>query len=73
LILCSAKNEAIAKYALANHESKVLTAEYRMALPNEKLLAAHVEQTRDSLAHRTSLARPIHKALPRPKKRKRRA
>lgn len=66
LILCSAKDEAIAKYALANHASKVLAAEYRTALPDEKLLAAHVEQARDSLARRAA------KALP-PTKRKRRA
>jgi predicted nuclease of restriction endonuclease-like (RecB) superfamily len=67
LILCSAKDEAIAKYALANHESKVLAAEYRTALPSEKLLAAHVEQTRDSLSRR------VGKALPPPAKRKRRS
>lgn len=67
LILCSAKDEAIAKYALANHESKVLAAEYRTALPSEKLLAAHVEQTRDSLSRR------VGKALPAPAKRRRRS
>lgn len=52
LILCSAKNEAIVKYSLAGHPSKVLAAEYRMALPDEKLLADHVEQARAALTHR---------------------
>jgi predicted nuclease of restriction endonuclease-like (RecB) superfamily len=66
LILCSAKDEAVARYALSNHESKVLAAEYRTALPDEELLAAHVEQARESLDRRTA------KALP-PPKRKRRA
>jgi hypothetical protein len=54
LILCSAKDEAIVKYALAGHESKVLAAEYRMALPDEKLIADHVEQVRLSLTRRTA-------------------
>jgi predicted nuclease of restriction endonuclease-like (RecB) superfamily len=52
LILCSAKNEAIVKYSLAGHASKVLAAEYRMALPDEKLLADHVEQTRAAFTRR---------------------
>ena len=52
LILCSAKNEAIVKYSLAGHPSKVLAAEYRMALPDEKLLADHVEQARAALTRR---------------------
>lgn len=52
LILCSAKDEAVVKYALANHRNRVLAAEYRMALPNEKLLAEHVEQARRALARR---------------------
>jgi predicted nuclease of restriction endonuclease-like (RecB) superfamily len=55
LILCSAKDEAIVKYALAGHASKVLTAEYRTALPDEKLLAEHVEQTRLALTRRGSV------------------
>lgn len=60
LILCSAKEEAIVKYALAGHASKVLAAEYRMALPAEKLLAEHVEQARQALTRRASrsLSRP---------------
>ncbi len=52
LILCSAKHEAIVRYSLAGHASKVLTAEYRMALPDEKLLAEHVEQVREALTRR---------------------
>ena len=66
LILCSAKDEAIVRYALAGHASKVLTAAYRMALPAEKLLAEHVEQARQTLTRRAP------KALSRPKRPKRR-
>jgi predicted nuclease of restriction endonuclease-like (RecB) superfamily len=56
LILCSAKDEAIVRYSLTGHASKVLTAKYRMALPDEKLLADHVEQTRLALTHRSRKA-----------------
>jgi len=58
LILCSAKDEAIVKYSLAGHTSKVLAAEYRTALPDEKLLADHVEQTRQALVRRASKPPP---------------
>lgn len=61
LILCSAKDEAIVKYALAGNANKVLAAEYRMALPAEKLLAEHVAQAHQALSRRAlgprSLAR----------------
>lgn len=52
LILCSAKDEAVVKYALGNLPSKVLAAEYLTALPAEKLLAEHVEKVRQRLTRR---------------------
>jgi hypothetical protein len=52
LVLCSAKDEAVVKYALGNLPSKVLAAEYRTALPAERLLAEHVEQVRRELTAR---------------------
>jgi len=52
LILCSAKNDAVVKYALGNLPSKVLAAEYRTALPAEKLLADRVAQVRQHLMGR---------------------
>jgi predicted nuclease of restriction endonuclease-like (RecB) superfamily len=52
LILCSEKDEAVAKYALEGLPNKVLTAEYRMALPDEKLLAGELEKTRRQLEAR---------------------
>lgn len=67
LILCSAKDEAVARYALANHESKILAAEYRTTLPDEKMLAEHVERARESLVRRVS------KELPRAAKTRRRS
>ncbi len=52
LILCAQKNEALARYALDNLPSKVLAAEYRTALPDEKLLAAEIAETRRRLETR---------------------
>jgi predicted nuclease of restriction endonuclease-like (RecB) superfamily len=52
LILCSEKNEAVARYALEGLPSKVLAREYRLALPDEKRLAAEIEQTRERLEER---------------------
>ena len=54
LILCSEKNEAVARYALEGLPSKVITREYRLALPDEKRLAAEIEQTRQRLEARRS-------------------
>jgi len=49
LILCSEKNDAVARYALEGLPSKVLAREYRLALPDEKQLAAEIERTRQRL------------------------
>ena len=54
LILCSEKNEAVARYALEGLPSKVLARQYRLALPDEKRLAAEIEQTRQHLEARLS-------------------
>jgi predicted nuclease of restriction endonuclease-like (RecB) superfamily len=53
LILCAEKDDAIAKYALEGLPNKVLAREYKLALPNEKRLAAEIEKTRDLLERRT--------------------
>ena len=52
LILCAQKNEALARYALDNLPNKVLAAEYRTVLPDEKLIAAELEKTRRILERR---------------------
>ena len=52
LILCAEKDSAVAKYALEGLSNKVLAAEYKLALPNEKLLAHELQQTRKALAAR---------------------
>jgi predicted nuclease of restriction endonuclease-like (RecB) superfamily len=52
LILCSEKNDAVARYALEGLPSKVLAREYRLALPDEKRLVAEIEKTRQRLEAR---------------------
>ena len=46
LILCAQKNDALAHYTLDNLPNKVLAAEYRTTLPDEKLIATELEKTR---------------------------
>ncbi|MFZ1972157.1 MAG: PDDEXK nuclease domain-containing protein [Candidatus Acidiferrales bacterium] len=53
LILCSEKNEAVAHYALGNLQNKVLSSQYRLALPGEKELAAEIAKTRKALLQQT--------------------
>lgn len=55
LILCAQKDHAVAHYALEGLPNKVLAAEYRTALPDEKTLAAEVERTRRMLEKRAAL------------------
>jgi predicted nuclease of restriction endonuclease-like (RecB) superfamily len=52
LILCAERNDSLARYALGNLPNKVLASEYRTVLPDEKLLAADLEQTRRMLERR---------------------
>ncbi len=52
LILCAGKGSNEAHYTLEGLSNKVLTAEYRTALPDEKLLADELEKTRRELEAR---------------------
>lgn len=52
LILCAEKNESLARYALDGLPNKILAAEYRTVLPDEKLIADELEQTRRVLEGR---------------------
>ena len=66
LILCAYKDEAVAHYALEGLPNKVLAAEYRMVLPEEKVIARELEETRSMLEARRS---PVPSAKAAPKKR----
>lgn len=54
LILCAEKNEAVAHYALEGLGNKILAAEYRTQLPDEKIIASELDRTRKLLDIRKS-------------------
>ena len=49
LILCSEKDEALAHYALDGLPNNVMAGEYRVTLPEEKVLAAELDRTRQAM------------------------
>ena len=55
LILCSEKDEALARYALDGLPNKVMAAEYRIALPDEELLVTELSRTREVIELRASV------------------
>jgi len=55
LILCASKGEAVARYALEGLPNKVLAAEYRTTLPEEKLIAAEIEHTQQVVEDRQDI------------------
>lgn len=46
LILCAEKDGAVARYALDGLPNKIIAAEYRTALPNERVLAREIDKAR---------------------------
>ena len=58
LILCSEKDEALARYALEGLSNNVMAAKYRTTLRDEKLLAAQLDRTRQETELRGSLTLP---------------
>ncbi|WP_343731820.1 PDDEXK nuclease domain-containing protein [Duganella sp.] len=57
LILCAAKGADEARYALDNLPSQIIAADYRMLLPDEKLLATQLQRWREKKpAKRLALA-----------------
>jgi hypothetical protein len=65
LIPCAEKDNAVAKYALEGLPNKVLAAEYRTALPKERLLVEEIEKTRRQIATQTMFADPRKDGVPR--------
>ena len=49
LILCSEKDEALARYALDGLPNNVMAGEYRITLPDEALLAGELDRTRQAM------------------------
>ncbi|RZF26682.1 DUF1016 domain-containing protein [Paraburkholderia sp. UYCP14C] len=58
LILCAEKGAAEAHYALDNLPNKIVAAEYRTVLPDERLIAKELERTRIALEERKQTAHP---------------
>ena len=56
LILCSDKDEALARYALEGLPNNVMAGEYRISLPDEKLLASELDRTRQAMELRYALS-----------------
>jgi predicted nuclease of restriction endonuclease-like (RecB) superfamily len=62
LILCAESDAAVAHYALENLPNKILAAEYKMKLPDEKTLADEIEKTRKRIeSHATARRRETGK------------
>ena len=55
LILCSEKDEALARYALDGLPNNVMAGEYRITLPEETVLAAELDRTRQAMELRGSM------------------
>ena len=53
LILCAEKDSAVAKYALEGLPNKVLASEYKLALPDEKILRDELNKTQKLLFGKT--------------------
>ena len=57
LILCAKKDVAVAHYALEGLPNKVLAAEYRTTLPDERKLEAEMKRTQIALSTRRAIGR----------------
>lgn len=57
LILCTQKDDAVARYSLEGLPNKVLAREYLTVLPNEETLAKEIEETRKRLTVNTGSLR----------------
>lgn len=55
LILCSEHDEAVARYSMGNLTNQVLAAQYKLALPDPRLLEKEIVKTRRMLELRAKL------------------
>ncbi|MHB8931458.1 MAG: PDDEXK nuclease domain-containing protein [Melioribacteraceae bacterium] len=55
LILCAEKDSAVAKYALDGLPNKILASEYKLVLPDEKLLQKEIKKTQKWLYEKKKL------------------
>ena len=64
LILCTDKDDALARYAMEGLGSKLLVREYLTALPKESALAAELARTREMLERQAELRNAAHGKSP---------
>jgi predicted nuclease of restriction endonuclease-like (RecB) superfamily len=55
LILCSEHDEAVARYSMGNVTNKILAAQYKLALPDPRVLEKEIVKTRRMLELRAKL------------------
>ncbi|MCW5552330.1 MAG: DUF1016 family protein [Verrucomicrobiae bacterium] len=56
LILCSERDEAAARYSMGNLTNQVLAAQYKLALPDPRVLEKEIVKTRRMLELRAKLS-----------------
>lgn len=54
LILCSEKNEAIAKYSVLNDAKQIFASKYKLALPTEEELQTELNKVRKLLEEKNN-------------------
>jgi predicted nuclease of restriction endonuclease-like (RecB) superfamily len=59
LILCTRRDDAVAHYSLDGLPNKVMAAQYKTALPDEKMLVAELEKSRKLLESRVRTQRRL--------------
>ncbi len=71
LVLCAAKDDAVAHYALGGMKDRVLVARYQTALPSAERLAEELRRAQAALLTRSPAARaPTSSAAARPRKKR---
>jgi predicted nuclease of restriction endonuclease-like (RecB) superfamily len=55
LILCSEHDEAVARYSMGNVTNKILAAQYKLVLPDPRLIEKEIEKTRRMLELRAKI------------------
>ncbi|HYZ83294.1 MAG TPA: PDDEXK nuclease domain-containing protein [Bryobacteraceae bacterium] len=58
IILCSERDDAVAHYALGNLHNRVLAREYKLGLPDERVLIQEISQTRRAIQLRVTSPQP---------------
>jgi predicted nuclease of restriction endonuclease-like (RecB) superfamily len=61
LILCATKEDSVVRYALEGLPNKVLAAEYRTTLPDERVIAKALVETQLQIAARQGTGPPIRR------------